>query len=84
MAILPLHNSKILRKKTFGRKFSSFERVRQTIGNQPLVLILAKKGLRWLSKVNAEKKFGVAVFFYGMLTETQKGIKNVQKTCTKP
>ena len=25
-AILPLHNSKILREKTFGRKFSSFER----------------------------------------------------------
>ena len=51
---------------------------------QSIVTDLAKKGLRWLSKVNAEKKFGVAVFFYGMLTETQKGIKNAQKTCTKP
>ncbi len=26
MAILPLQNSKILREKTFGRKFSNFER----------------------------------------------------------
>ena len=27
MAILPLHNSKILSERTFGRKFLSFERV---------------------------------------------------------
>ena len=54
------------------------------IVNQVFGLVIPKKGVRWLKKVNAEKKFGVAVFFYGMLTETQKGIKNVQKTCTKP
>ena len=47
-AILPLHNSKILSEKTFGRKFSNFERVRQMAGNHQLRRFLAKKGLRWV------------------------------------
>ena len=48
MAILPLQNSKILREKTFGRKFSSFERVCQMIVIQSIVTDLAKNGHRWL------------------------------------
>ena len=31
--------------------------------------------LRWLEKVNAEKKFGVAVLFFGVLTKPRKGTK---------
>ena len=42
---------------------------------QPLGLDLAKKGHRWLQKVNAEKKFGVAVLFFGVLTKPRKGTK---------
>ena len=44
---------------------------------------LTKNGVCWLSKVNAEKKFGVAVFCHGVLTEMRKGIKNEQIACTK-
>ena len=36
---------------------------------------LAKNGHRWLQKVNAEKKFGVAVLFFGVLKKPQKGTK---------
>ena len=36
---------------------------------------IAKKGHRWLEKVNAKKKFGVAVLFFGVLTKPQKGTK---------
>ena len=42
---------------------------------QPLGLDLAKKGHRWLEKVNAEKKIGVAVLFFGVLTKPRKGTK---------
>ena len=42
---------------------------------QPIGLKMAKQGHRWLEKVNAEKKFGVAVLFLGMLTKPQKGTK---------
>ena len=42
---------------------------------QPIVTDLAKNGHRWLEKVNAEKKFGVAVLFFGVLTKLQKGTK---------
>ena len=48
MAILPLYNSKILREKTFGRKFSNFETFFQMIVIQPIGTDLAKKGHRWL------------------------------------
>ena len=74
-AILPLHISKILREKTFGRKFSNFERFRQMIVIQPIGTDLAKNGHRWLQKVNAEKKFGVAVLFFGVLKKPRKGTK---------
>ena len=37
------------------------------IAIQPIGLDLAKNGHRWLKKVNAEKKFGVAVLFFGVL-----------------
>jgi hypothetical protein len=30
----------------------------------------------WLQKVNAEKKFGVDFFFFGVLAETKNGLKN--------
>ena len=53
------------------------------INNQVFGAYLAKNGVCWLSKVNAEKKFGVAVFCYGVLTEMRKGIKNEQIACTK-
>ena len=43
---------------------------------QPLGLDLAKNGHRWLQKVNAEKKFGVDFFFFGVLAETKNGLKN--------
>ena len=36
---------------------------------------LAKNGHRWLQKVNAEKKFGVAVLFFGVLKKPRKGTK---------
>ena len=75
MAILPLHNSKILREKTFGRKFSNFEGFCQMIVIQLVGMDLAKKGHRWLEKVNAKKKFGVAVLFFGVLTKPRKGTK---------
>ncbi len=42
---------------------------------QSVWLSLAKKGHRWLEKVNAEKKFGVAVLFFGVLTKPRKGTK---------
>ncbi len=42
---------------------------------QSLGLDLAKNGHRWLQKVNAEKKFGVAVLFFGVLKKLQKGTK---------
>ena len=42
---------------------------------QSIWLDMAKKGHRWLEKVNAEKKFGVAVLFFGVLTKPQKGTK---------
>ena len=42
---------------------------------QSVGLYLAKNGHRWLEKVNAEKKFGVAVLFFGVLTKPQKGTK---------
>ena len=42
---------------------------------QPLGLDLAKKGHRWLQKVNAEKKFGVDFLFFGVLTKPRKGTK---------
>ena len=51
----------------------------QTIG-----LILTKNGHRWLQKVNAEKKFGVAVLFFGVLKKPRKVTKYGLKTCTKP
>ena len=59
MAFLPLHISKILRKKLFGRKIASFERffyrsVFQFVSNKT-----GKFSVRSLSKVNAAEKFGV-------------------------
>ena len=42
---------------------------------QSIGLNLAKNGHRWLQKVNAEKKFGVAVLFFGVLTKPRKGTK---------
>ncbi len=42
---------------------------------QSIGLYLAKNGHRWLQKVNAKKKFGVAVLFFGVLTKLQKGTK---------
>ena len=51
---------------------------------QQVGLDLAKNGHRWLEKVNAEKKFGVAVLFFGVLTKPRKGTKYGLKTCTKP
>ena len=54
------------------------------VNNQRLGAYLVKNSVCWLSKVNVEKKFGVAFFCYGMLTEAQKDIKNEQITCTKP
>jgi hypothetical protein len=42
---------------------------------QSLGLDLAKNGHRWLQKVNAEKKFGVAVLFFVVLKKLQKGTK---------
>ena len=42
---------------------------------QSVGLDLAKNGHRWLEKVNAEKKFGVAVLFFGVLTKPRKGTK---------
>ena len=42
---------------------------------QSIGLYLAKNGHCWLQKVNAEKKFGVAVLFFGVLTKPQKGTK---------
>ena len=42
---------------------------------QPIRTDLAKNGHRWLQKVNAEKKFGVAVLFFGVLTKPRKGTK---------
>ena len=42
---------------------------------QLLGLDLANNGHRWLQKVNAEKKFGVAVLFFGVLKKPQKGTK---------
>ncbi|MBR6998610.1 MAG: hypothetical protein IKI19_07395 [Prevotella sp.] len=46
-------------------------------------LILAKNGVRWFSKVNAEKKFGVDFLFLGVLTQTRKVAKKEQIACTK-
>ena len=51
--------------------------------NQVFGLVIPKKGVRWLKKVNAEKKFGVAVLFYGVLKITREVAKNEQKTCTE-
>ena len=42
---------------------------------QPIGPKTAKKGHRWLQKVNAKKKFGVAVLFFGVLTKPRKGTK---------
>ena len=42
---------------------------------QPIVTDLAKNGHRWPQKVNATKKFGVSVLFFGVLTKPQKGTK---------
>ena len=42
---------------------------------QSIVTDLAKKGHCWLQKVNAKKKFGVAVLFFGVLTKPRKGTK---------
>ena len=42
---------------------------------QPVGADIAKKGLRWLQKVNAKKKFGVDFLFFGVLTKPRKGIK---------
>ena len=42
---------------------------------QPIGLDLAKNRHRWLQKVNAKKKFGVAVLFFGVLTKPRKGTK---------
>ena len=53
------------------------------IVNQVFGLVIPKKGVRWLKKVNAEKKFGVAVLFYGVLKITREVAKNEQKTCTE-
>ena len=53
------------------------------INNQVFGAYFTKNGVCWLSKVNAEKKIGVAVLFYGMLKNTRKGIKNEQIACTK-
>ena len=50
---------------------------------QTFWLILAKNGVRRLSKVNAAEKFGVDFLIFGVLTETRKGAKNARKTCTK-
>ena len=38
-------------------------------------LDLAQKSHGRLKKVNAEKKFGVAVFFFDVLAETKNGLK---------
>jgi hypothetical protein len=38
-------------------------------------LDLAIKTLGWLKKVNAQKKFGVDFFFFGVLAETENGLK---------
>jgi hypothetical protein len=51
---------------------------------QPIGTNLAKNGHRWLQKVNAEKKIGVAVLFFGVLKKPRKGTKYGLKTCTKP
>ncbi|MBR2234628.1 MAG: hypothetical protein IJ892_06190, partial [Prevotella sp.] len=56
------HISKIFHEKTFGRKNANFERVRQMTGFQSIDLKMPQKPLRWLEKVNAPEKFGVAVF----------------------
>ena len=53
------------------------------IVNQVFGLVIPKIGVRWLKKVNAEKKFGVAVLFYGVLKITREVAKNEQKTCTE-
>ena len=45
------------------------------INNQVLGAYFTKNGVCWLSKVNAEKKFGVAVLFFGVLTKPRKGTK---------
>jgi hypothetical protein len=42
---------------------------------QSVGLYLAKNGHRWLEKVNADKKFGVAVLFFCVLTKPRKGTK---------
>jgi hypothetical protein len=49
---------------------------RQTFGFQEDRLDLATKTHGRLEKVNAKKKFGVAVFFFGVLAETKNGLKN--------
>jgi hypothetical protein len=54
--------SKIFHEKTFGRKNASFERACQMVDFQSVGLEKLQNPLRWLEKVNAEKKFGVAVF----------------------
>jgi hypothetical protein len=51
---------------------------------QPIGTDFAKNRHHWLQKVNAEKKIGVAVLFFGVLTKPRKGIKYGLKTCTKP
>ena len=45
------------------------------IAIQLIGIDLAKKRHRWLEKVNAKKKFGVAVLFFGVLKKPQKGTK---------
>ncbi|MBQ8097154.1 MAG: hypothetical protein IJ243_08765 [Prevotella sp.] len=60
--INPRQNSKILNEKTFGRKFSSFERFLQTTGLQAFSTDFQNFGVASLKKVNAAEKFGVDFF----------------------
>ena len=82
-AILPLHNSKILSEKTFGRKFSNFERVRQMAGNHQLRRFLTKKMASLVLKSQRRRKIWRCLFFlrraYRNAKRGQKRANNVHK-----
>ena len=68
-------NSRILREKTFGRKYASFEHFQQITDSQIINAKTAEKSNGRRKKVNAKLFCGVDFWKFGVLTETRFGAK---------